>query len=109
MCDWGGEWVGRGAGTKLNVAFTREYPANRRPRRWPSGCASRLHHPLNAGIHFFFFDEFASFNLVDSNLYLLLEQFAMGEQSRDGFLHQIVGPPACFRGKLVQLSFLILR
>lgn len=54
-------------------------------------------------------DELTPFNLVDPNQHLLLEQFAIGKQPRNSFLHQVVGSPACFRRKLVQLGFLSFR
>ena len=45
----------------------------------PNGCASRLKHPLNASVHFLFFDKFTSGNLVQADLNLCLEPFVMSE------------------------------
>ena len=67
-----------------------------------------MEHPLNAGVHFFFFDESAAFDPIDSNLYLLLKLLVVGKQPGDSFLHQIIGVPPGLRGEVVKLRFLIL-
>jgi hypothetical protein len=87
----------------------RKCPASPQLQQGPSGCASRLEHPLNAGVHFFLFDKLASCNLVDANLNLCLEPFVMSKQLGNRFLYQLVGSPSCLCGKLIQLDFLILR
>jgi len=87
----------------------RKYLASPQQQQGPSGCASRLEHPLNAGVHFFLFDKLASCNLVDANLDLCLEPFVMSKQLGNRFLYQLVGSPSCLGGKLIQLDFLILR
>jgi hypothetical protein len=68
-----------------------------------------LKHPLNAGIHLFFFDEFAAVELVNAYLHLFLKPFIVRKQARDGFLHQFVSPPARAGGQIVQLRFLVVR
>ena len=49
-------------------------------QRETSESVSRLQHALSAGVHLFFFDEFAACNLVDANLYLLLEPLMDGQE-----------------------------
>ena len=71
------------------------------------GCASRAKHPLDAGVHLFLFDEFPPHNLVDPDLYLLLEPLVVRKQAGDGLLDQFIGSPAGSEGKIVQLGFLI--
>jgi len=93
-------------GTRAN---SRVSTANHRRRREPTECASGLEHPLNAGVHFFFLDELAACDLVDSDLHLLLKPLVVGKQPGDRFLHQIVGASPSLEGKLVELGFLILR
>ncbi len=69
----------------------------------------QIGHPLNAGVHFFFLNEFTTRNLVDADLHLLLKPLVVGKQTGDGLLHQIVGASPSPQGKLVELKFLILR
>ncbi len=64
--------------------------------------------PLNASVHFFFLNEFAPFNLVDSNLHLLLEPLVVGKKLGNGFPHELVGSPSGLGGKIVKLGFLII-
>jgi hypothetical protein len=77
-------------------------------KRLTSGCASRLEHPPNAGIHFLFFDEFTALNLIDSNLYLFLKPFVMSKQAVNGLLHQFISSASRSDGQLIELSFLTL-
>jgi hypothetical protein len=68
-----------------------------------------MKHPLNAGVHFLFFDEFAARDLVNSNLHLLLKPLVVGKQPRHSFLHKIIGVSSGFGGQIVKLRFLNLR
>ena len=65
-----------------------------------------MEQPLNASVHFFFINEFAPLNLVDSNLHLRLELLVVGKKSGNGFLHQFVGSSPGLGRKLVKLGFL---
>lgn len=86
-----------------------ESPLNRLRQRLTNGCASRLKHPRNPGIHFFFFDELTAFYLIDSNLHLLLEPFVTGKQVVNGLLHEFVGSTSGLDSKLVEFGFVSLR
>jgi hypothetical protein len=74
----------------------------------PNECVSNLKHALDASVHRFFFDEFASCNLVNANLYPLLEPLVMGKELGNGLLHQLIGSTAGFNSELVKLGLLIL-
>ena len=65
-------------------------------------------HPLNTGVHFFFFDEFAPFDLVDSNLHLLAKASAAHNQLRHRFLYKRVCSASGSGRQLIELSFLTL-
>jgi hypothetical protein len=91
------------------LAGSRECPPNRRQRRGPNECVSRLQHALDASVHLFFFDEFTSCYLVDANLDLLLEPLVMGKELGNGLLHQIIGSTSAPDSELVKLGFLIWR
>jgi hypothetical protein len=67
-----------------------------------------LEHPLNAGVHLVFFDKFATRNLVDAYLHLLLEPLRVGQHLRDRLLYQFVRASAGLRGELIKLDFLVL-
>src|SRR5262249_21338908 len=58
-------------------------------------------------VHFLFFDEFPPRNLIDTNLHLLAKPLVMGEQTRDGLIHELVRTPSRPRGKFVKLIFLL--
>jgi len=73
----------------------------------PSGCASRLKHPLDAGVHFALFDEFAPRNLVNPDLYLRHEARGVGKHVGYSFLDQVIRSAPGSEGELVQLGFLI--
>jgi hypothetical protein len=75
----------------------------------PTECASRLQHPLNAGVHFFLFDELAARDLVDSHLHLFLKPLVMREQPLDGLPDEFVGASTGLERKLIEFGFLILR
>ncbi|MGC9947893.1 MAG: hypothetical protein ABSF64_16125 [Bryobacteraceae bacterium] len=60
-----------------------------------------------AGVHCVLFDEFAARNLVDPDLYLLLEPSVMGKHARYGFLDQVIRSTPGSEGEFVQLGFLI--
>jgi hypothetical protein len=60
------------------------------------GCASTVKHPLDARVHLFLFDEFTLRNLVDPDLYLLLEPLVVRKQAGDGLLDRFIGSPSGF-------------
>jgi hypothetical protein len=74
----------------------------------PSGCASTSQHPFNARVHLFFFNEFATCNLVNTNLYLCFEPIIMGEHLRNSFLDQIVSPSSCLGSQIIEFGLLTL-
>jgi hypothetical protein len=81
---------------------------NRQRRPAPNECVSSLKHAVDASVHRFVFDEFASCDLLNANLYLLLEPLAMGKELGNGLLHQLIGSPTGLNGELVKLGLLVL-
>ena len=74
-----------------------------------SEAVSRLKHALDASVHFFFFDEFASCDLIDANLHLLLEPLVIGKEPGNGLLHKLIDPASGFGGELGKLRLLSRR
>ena len=68
-----------------------------------------MKHLFDAGVQFFFFDEFAAVELVEANLDLIFKPLVVGEKAGDGFLDQFVGTTAGAAGEVVELGFLGFR
>jgi hypothetical protein len=82
-------------------------PADHRQRRAPSEYASNLKYPCDSCIHFFF-NELTARDLVDADLYLLLNLFVMDEKPSDCFLYQFVCAASGLKRKGVELRLLTI-
>jgi hypothetical protein len=76
------------------AADTWQFAQGRRPQPPSNECVSRSKHPLDAGVHLFFFDELTPLDLVQSNLHLFLEPLVIRKHPVDGFLYQFVRSPS---------------
>jgi len=82
---------------RLQIIYCRWSP----PKPDSQKIGSTLEHPLNAGVHLLFLDEFAARDLLETHLHLLFEPLVVGKQPGYRFLHQIVGVSSRRYSKLV--------
>ncbi len=73
----------------------------------PTGCASRLKHAFNAGVHVLLLNPLAASNLLNTGLDVLLEPLVASKKLGNSLLHEIVSATPGLGGKLVEFNFLI--